>query len=413
MAVRGVALHYAEFFHNMGMPDAPMPMKKPNPAKNEKGKTPFLTHKDGKFTTEYSLNWWKVNGAKHQVDLGICMRSLIAIDVDCPELAARMEARFPCMATAVQATTRKGRHYVWRRSQLCEDLQIWDGAGRLWEGGEKLPVDIKTICETGTAGMLMVAPSPDKSWVGEPLYSYVRGVPEFPDELAHWVADCSQRKRRRTDAPEPARLPGTRLRLLPTGEARAGAEPANDEEDLVALGFPASLRSNCVLSKTGDGYTFHAKELRPCPLCGDLSGHTSNFVVRYLPDGGRYLSNFSDKCAKPARLLPSTAAGAIAWRLWFQAQCDALPSTQVSRVADLVRRHLPHLGPHLVVGFRTRDLWYFRGEAEPPTYAELRLDGATYEFRLTKEPWTAARPDDERAKVPVTAARKLVAALYE
>lgn len=412
----GAASLYGGVFKSHGMTDAPMPMLPPDPARGSKGKTPAKSHKDGRWTLEAALRYYERDASCEKYWLGICLRTLIVLDVDCHEEATRLLARFPCLSVAFQQLTRKGVHLVMSRTQLCDDLQVFDGARCIWEGGVQLPVDVKTVCSTGTAGMLMVWPSPEKSWA-DPLGNNLtmRRPPPVPDEIVHWVAACSRRRRPAPSASgegaEPCALPGKRLRVLPSGEPRAPAEPALDEADLVAMGFPASKRSTAVPSKAGDGYTFRAAGLS-CPLCGDFEGHTNNYVVRYQPDGGRLLSNFSKGCARPGRLLAGTPGGSAAWRAWFEGQCEELQPEHAAAAAAVLARFAPEVAPHLARAFKTRDMWYFRGDGAGDPYAELRLAGAAYELRLTPTPWLAAAPEDERLRLRPAATGKLVAALF-
>ena len=58
--------------------------------------------------------------------------------------------------------TKKGRHYIFLRPEWVDAKGFWDGARQCPNG---LEIDFKSLCATGTRGLLVVAPSTDKQWV--------------------------------------------------------------------------------------------------------------------------------------------------------------------------------------------------------------------------------------------------------
>ena len=123
-----------------------------------------------------------------------------------------------CFEGAAHAKTSKGHHHVWQRSDFCDGVDLTDCARLLLPGrfplhlldvhGE-VPVDVKTITSTGTSGVLVVPPSPNKAWLTAPweiesdpcvqesnLSTSKRGersgLSPVPDKLVQWI--CKNRK---------------------------------------------------------------------------------------------------------------------------------------------------------------------------------------------------------------------------
>jgi hypothetical protein len=103
------------------------------------------------------------------------------VDCDCVGVADALERRFPVLLDAPMETTRKGRHYFFRRSALADARGYYDGARQ-----RMASVDFKTRCETGTGGVIAVAPSTNKCWV-RALWSS-DGLAAIPDDLLDAVA---------------------------------------------------------------------------------------------------------------------------------------------------------------------------------------------------------------------------------
>jgi phage/plasmid-associated DNA primase len=158
-------------------------------------KGPMHGHKDGKWTWDRAdkENW---SGAEM---IGLLLKDLIVADLDGPTFIDEYEAAFPCLKSCPKEATRKGAHYFFERTPLCDELGIYDCARGLKndklpaEADGVLPLDIKTICSTGTCGFLVVTPSRDKSWVQgrEPWTIPIRPI---PDEFVHAIAEMRIKK---------------------------------------------------------------------------------------------------------------------------------------------------------------------------------------------------------------------------
>ena len=110
--------------------------------------------------------------------VGLLLQSLFCLDIDSEVMHDYLREVFPgCFEGAAHAKTSKGHHYVWRRSDFCDGVDLTDCARLLQPGrfplhlldvhGE-VPVDVKTITSTGTSGVLVVPPSPNKAWLTAP-----------------------------------------------------------------------------------------------------------------------------------------------------------------------------------------------------------------------------------------------------
>jgi hypothetical protein len=94
-------------------------------------------------------------------------KNLIVIDIDDKKLSKKFQEDFPEFKDTVITKTKKGYHFYFERTQKCQDYKIYDGARKLFDQDtfESLPIDIKTICATGTSGVIAIPPSPNKVWI--------------------------------------------------------------------------------------------------------------------------------------------------------------------------------------------------------------------------------------------------------
>lgn len=93
------------------------------------------------------------------------LKTLCVLDFDDLSMAEAFEGEHPELGRAPMETTRKGRHYFFKRSAMMDAQGYYDGARQMGGGYE---VDFKTRTSTGTGGLVVVAPSPGKEWVRPP-----------------------------------------------------------------------------------------------------------------------------------------------------------------------------------------------------------------------------------------------------
>lgn len=145
-------------------------------------KNPLLRHMNNQYTWEtFQKTIFKDNG-----NIGILLKDLVVIDIDCKEYVEYFEKMFPILADVVSEETKKGKHYFFKRTQLCNEYKINDLARCLKVDNIKLPIDCKTITSTGTAGVIVVAPSADKKWV---IPIYEKELTNIPDEITIYLKD--------------------------------------------------------------------------------------------------------------------------------------------------------------------------------------------------------------------------------
>ena len=99
-------------------------------AKGEK--RPLFQYKDGAWSVEM-LDAFRGGSAatRSETDWAIVLHQICVIDVDDPLAAAALEVRFPVLLTAPCETSRRGKHYFFRRSSLADELGYWDSCGQV------------------------------------------------------------------------------------------------------------------------------------------------------------------------------------------------------------------------------------------------------------------------------------------
>jgi hypothetical protein len=173
-------------------------------------------------------------------DWAITLHDLCVVDVDSVEQASALEARFPVLLTAPAAKTRKGMHYFFRRSPLADEKGYLDGAAQREKG-----IDFKTVCSTGTGGILVVCPSPNKVWVRPPFGEAATVMTAIPDDLLDAVAVATDRR-----VPNAASARKSALALPTFNPAAANARFAAflaeflcDPDGLLSVRFASALAS--------------------------------------------------------------------------------------------------------------------------------------------------------------------------
>lgn len=117
-------------------------------------KRPLLPHKETPYTSEmFRSTGYELCDQGAIILLG---KSLIVVDVDCRELCNSLEKEYPdVFPRTVICQGEKGRHYYFIRTPEAES--ITDSNRKLKdERGNSLPIDIKTICKTGTRGIIAI-----------------------------------------------------------------------------------------------------------------------------------------------------------------------------------------------------------------------------------------------------------------
>jgi hypothetical protein len=276
---------------------------------------------------------------------------LFAFDFDDQQSYEYMRKKFPVIDAAPLVKTTHGYHVYFLRSQLCEDLNITDGARALKihlpedEGlpsdeKHKLTIDIKTrtsvlnLDGSYTASVLSVPPSKGKVWLRPfpetPLF-------QLPAVLADWI--------------HARRVNGKRARVdhgsVPASKARTVLQDARDRiqpniSSLRGIGFQQPVQTQIFDSVSEmsqhHGYCCGAQFIDPavqsggpCPLCLKSDGHKSNnYSLLIKTDGSRFVKNLSGACTGRYVQIPWDADSEHAhFDLWLQAETRGVEKEQL------------------------------------------------------------------------------------
>lgn len=155
------------------------------------GKAPIFKHKKNEEGEE-TYNWEYIQEPKNNVNfnektnVAIILKDLIVIDIDKDTYIPIFEERFPIMKTVVQESTTKGKHYYFKRTELCNTHEIYDTSRCLKLDGKKIDVDIKTITTTGTGGIIICSPSKNKEWI---ISINDKPLIDIPNEIVNYFKD--------------------------------------------------------------------------------------------------------------------------------------------------------------------------------------------------------------------------------
>jgi P4 family phage/plasmid primase-like protien len=133
------------------------------PLRSSSCKEPKYRHK-GQAWSWGAYDEFKAREPGHS-EYGLLLRALCALDFDDEKQAMEFEESYEELKRAPMERTRKGRHYLFERPSWADGESYYDGAR---QRGADVKVDFKTVCSTGTSGLLVVSPSEGKEWVRAP-----------------------------------------------------------------------------------------------------------------------------------------------------------------------------------------------------------------------------------------------------
>ncbi len=158
-------------------------------------KSPMFHHKESQWSRDDFWNYVKKEKKlKINDPIGILCDRLLIIDFDDQTILPDYRNKWPELDTCPFETTTKGAHAYFLRTPLCDELQIHDGARKYYDrindgdGSvrfEVLPIDVKTKCKSGTRGLIVCAPSPNKTWIRAP---WDHEIQPLPDRIARDLA---------------------------------------------------------------------------------------------------------------------------------------------------------------------------------------------------------------------------------
>jgi hypothetical protein len=262
-------------------------------------KSPAMAHKGGRFTWD---DWDAcMKSGQEYKEFGVLARTLVVVDADSPEAVEWLEDKYPALLECPCAQTRKGKHYYFLRSPLCEEKNVTDSIG-VWEH-----VDLKTVTgslhdhvsrdgsKIATAGVVVVPPSTNKSWHRSILDTPLEFI---PDEIIHDVLASSRNSsgKGKRDVTQ---------RIKRRGEGAAAGDPQHPVVEQVkrlliqVCNDSTSVLDNMNVDEEGAVSSLYFRNGpggRRCP-----GGHhhvSNNFYVHCYTDGGRSYYCLSSECRK-------------------------------------------------------------------------------------------------------------------
>lgn len=264
------------------------------PLQSEK-KCPAMSHKGGQYTWEDWDTCMK-NGHKY-TDFGLLVRTMVVVDADSSEAVALLESKYPALLECPCVQTRKGKHYYFLRSNLCEEKNVTDSTG-VWK-----QVDLKTVTnsyhehvsgdgsEIPTAGVVVVPPSTNKSWSRS---IFDTPLTPIPDEIIQDVLASRENNKKKST--------GTKQKVKCRGKSTNGTQhPVVDQvkallvkvcNDSTSVFDKMDMIDDDVLSlyfRTGPGG-------RQCP--GRQQHSSNNFFVHCQEGGACYYLCLSSECRR-------------------------------------------------------------------------------------------------------------------
>jgi len=134
-----------------------------SPAETGK-KHPITPHRNGawkwKDFEQFCIDRRDSPQPRQPFDFALILQDICVLDVDDVARAEALERQFPELQRCPTVSTAKGRHYWFSRPEFADRWGFYDGAAQVERG-----VDFKSVCETGTGGIVMVPPSTGKAWL--------------------------------------------------------------------------------------------------------------------------------------------------------------------------------------------------------------------------------------------------------
>ena len=152
-------------------------------------KKPLFGHKENKWGWTELEHFYQDN--RDYMHWGLLLDRFVAVDCDDVEAVEWMETLAldePAIGLCAIQNTKHGRHYIFKRPSWADEEGYYDKARQTTGIGVPNNIDVKTICSTGTRGLLTVAPSTGKHWFRAP-WDCPGGLPEIPRSLLELVAE--------------------------------------------------------------------------------------------------------------------------------------------------------------------------------------------------------------------------------
>ena len=153
-------------------------------------KRPLFPHAHNSWTWENYDDFLRSSSSSSpkSYDLCVVLSDLCVVDIDDPVRINEFENLFKDVIDCgvPRSNTSKGRHYWFIRPEVADERGYYDGRAQRRSG-----VDFKSVCSTGTGGVISVPPSLNKSWLHPPYKpgtNPLAGVFAMPLGILNFVA---------------------------------------------------------------------------------------------------------------------------------------------------------------------------------------------------------------------------------
>tara|TARA_B100001094_G_C18179584_1_gene800060 strand:+ start:547 stop:2904 length:2358 start_codon:yes stop_codon:yes gene_type:complete len=235
------------------------------------GKKPLFSHK------KLTWGWDSLNKFNEWegCSVGILLKDIIVLDFDSCENLEEWLQKFPILSKCPAEKTKKGMHFYLGRTTECDTEEIYDKSRAMYINEKQTPIDVKTMCSTGTRGLIICAPSQNKQWI-RPLWK--TELPDIPSSLVQFIKLISH-KVSPSNSITPATLPITNE--LETTVKNLLKEKLNDTTSTYYTTYCSNLY-------------FRTNGTRKCP-----NGHvhkSNNFFLNLSKDGRVFYKCLSCEC---------------------------------------------------------------------------------------------------------------------
>ena len=268
-------------------------------------KHPMARHKASEESNGVSPWTWDSWAAKRRSldasgkawDMAVLSRTLFVIDADSQDAVEYLLTTYPELRDSCSATTRKGMHFYFLRTQQCDDLHIFDRVRAMRRGtdsgehraGEPLAIDIKTVCSNGTGAIIACAPSTGKAWRHAPWD--VPPVP-LPEDLAVEIASTT-----------PRGAAAVTPRTLGTQVSGTTPKLGGLHKWLLRLLQTSGFEAVDVRGVQSSGFNFRCSG--ECRCCGNV--HESNCSYAIYTGLSLYVKSYSKRCRPVILPVPAFA----------------------------------------------------------------------------------------------------------
>ena len=264
-------------------------------------KSPAMPHKGGQYTWSH----WDacMNSGTHYTEFGLLLRTMVVVDADSSEAVTLLESKYPALHQCPCVRTRKGKHYYFLRSSLCEEKNVTDSTG-VWD-----KIDLKTVTNSlhehvvdgtmiATAAVVVVPPSTNKEWIRSILDTPLEPI---PDQLIQDMLATKQSVPRRPNAPTHTVAQGSLDRYSDTHEQ--GAMVAGIKALLLEVCKDSTSAFDKMDENDQHTWSLYFRNGPGGRTCPDGHQHVrNNFYVRCHEGGACYYFCLSSECRRQTYL---------------------------------------------------------------------------------------------------------------